>query len=132
MSGHYLSEYVQNKELVQETGTSKYYLAWTDSSNYKTITKNVVSGTTTIIDKMIKGMHITVKVTGTAATPSHAVVGLDLLPYDSTNSHGFISWGRVEVDGTIMDISATIDSDGIVNITAPTGCTIDKVYYNIR
>ena len=131
-SGHYLSEYVQNKELVQETGTNKYYLEWVDSSNYKTITKNVASGTDTVIDKKITGMHITVKVTGTADTPSHSVVGLDLLPYDSTNSYGFVSCGRVEVDGTIVDISATIDSDGIVNITAPTGCIIDTVYYNIR
>lgn len=131
-SGHYLSEYVQNKELVRETGTNKYYLEWVDSSNYKTITKNVASGTDTVIDKKITGMHITVKVTGTAATPSHAVVGLDLLPYDSTNSYGFVSCGKVEVDGNIVDISATIDSDGVVNITAPTGCTIDKVYYNIR
>ena len=83
----------------------------------------------TTVNKYIKGLHITIEVTGTT---SHSVVGLDLLPYDSTNNYGFDSCGRVNVDGTIEDIYATIDDNGIVNITPPTGGTITKVYYTIR
>ena len=126
-SGHYLSEYIQNNELTANSGL--YYLSYTDANNYKTFTKNVSSGTATTIDKKINGVHITIKVSGTT---SHSAVGLDLLPYDSTNSYGFDSYGRVIVDGVVQDILGTINSDGLVVITAPSGATIDKVFYSIR
>lgn len=127
-AGHFLSEYIQNNTLTLGTA-GKYYLTYTDSDNYTTFTKNVVSGTATDIDKKITGVHITCKVSGTS---SHSVVGLDLLLYDSTSSYGFDSCARVKVDGAITDITATIDSDGVVNITVPSGATIDEVLYNIR
>lgn len=125
-SGHYLSEYIQNNTLTADSG--KYYISYTDSNNYKTFSKSVTSGTATDISASVTGVHITVKVTGTT---SHSVVGLDLLPYDATNGYGFNSYGRVDVDGTIQDILATIDSDGCVVITLATG-TITEVKYNLR
>lgn len=128
--GHFLNEYIQNNLLTNDgTDLTKYYLSYTDTNNYKTITGNCVSGTFTAIDKLINAVHITLKISGTT---SHSVVGLDLLPYDATNSYGFTSYGRVIVDGTVEDITATIDSDGIIVITAPTGATIDEARYNIK
>ena len=127
---HFLNEYIKNNLLTNDgTDLTKYYLSYTDANNYKTITGNCVSGTFTAIDKLINAVHITLKISGTT---SHSVVGLDLLPYDATNSYGFTSYGRVIVDGTVEDITATIDSDGIIVITAPTGATIDEARYNIK
>lgn len=125
-SGHYLSEYIQNNALVLQDG--KYYISYTDADNFKTFSNNRISGTDTDITSTVKGVHITVKVSGTT---SHSVVGLDLLPYDSTNSYGFDSYGRVAVDGVVQDILATIDSAGCVVITLATG-TIDSVTYNLK
>lgn len=129
-SGHFLKEYIQNNLLANDgTDLTKYYLEYTDANNYKTITGNCASGTFAAIDKLINAVHITLKISGQT---SHSVVGLDLLPYDATNSYGFTSYGRVIVDGTVEDITATIDSDGIIVITAPTGATIDEARYNIK
>ena len=126
-SGHYLSEYIKNNTLTEASGL--YYPSYTDANNYQTFTKNVVSGTATAIDKKITGVHITIKASGSS---SHSVVGLDLLLFDATNNYGFNSYGRIDVDGTINDISATINSDGLIAITAPSGLTIDEVLYSIR
>ena len=123
-SGHYLSEYVQNQTLVLQDG--KYYISYTDANNYKTFKTNCVSGTATDISASVTGVHITVELDGTT---SHAVVGLDLKPY---GTYGYDSYGRVNVDGTVTDIYATMDADGCVLITPPAGSTIVSVTYNLK
>ena len=120
-AGHYLSEYIQNNTLVQESGTNKFYLTFTDSNNYTTFIKNVASGTATAIDKKVNGVHITVLLS------TDAVVGLDLLLYD-TNGH--LSYGICDSSASV--ISAYIDSDGVVIVNPPTGVTVASVKYYLR
>lgn len=129
--GHYLNEYVQNNALTLQDG--KYYVAYTDASNYKTFSVNVVSGTSTDITSTVNGAHITVVLTDSDTTPTwHSVVGMDLMLYDSTNSLPYNSYARIDCGGTVEDIVAHIDADGCVVITAPTGTVISSVKYNIR
>lgn len=109
--GHYLNEYIQLNELVGTTSGTTF------------------TSTKAFNSSEIHGVHVTLKIDGTT---SHAVVGLDLLPYDSSNSYGFNSYGRVEVDGVINDIQATINSSGNVVITLPSGGTLSSATYYLR
>lgn len=109
--GHFLSEYLWFNELTGTTSGTTF------------------TSTKTFSSSEIHGVHITLKISGST---SHAVVGLDLLPYDSTNSYGFSSYGRVEVDGVINDIQATINSSGNVVITLPSGGTLSSATYYLR
>ena len=129
--GHYLREYIQNNVMVSD-GT-KYYISYTDTDNYKTFTGNKATGTFTAIDKLINGVHITVILTDNDTTPTwHSIVGIDLMLYDSTNSLPYNSYARIDCGGTVEDITAYIDADGCVVITAPTGTVISSVKYNIK
>lgn len=128
---HFLSEYICNNELTLQD--NKYYVSYTDASNYKTFTSNVISGTATDITSTITGVHITVILTDNDTTPTwHSVVGLDLMLYDTVNSIEYQSYGRVDCDGTAKDISAYIDSDGCVVVVPPSGTVIASVKYNIK
>lgn len=130
-AGHYLSEYIQNNPMhcahtngttvfESATANSSWYSEYTNTTNYKTFTKNVVNGVETTIDKKINGVHIVVEL----RSYSRNCVSLDLLPYDSTNGPCY-SYGRIVIElesgGTKLDceISAYIDSDGAVQIDCP-------------
>ena len=121
-SSHFLSEYICNNTLTLQDG--KYYVSYTDASNYKTFTSNVVSGTATDITSTITGVHITLKLS------TDVVVGIDLLPYDTANSKYFTGYGIASDTPTF--VSAYIDSDGCVVINPPAGVTIVEATYNIR
>jgi hypothetical protein len=120
--GHYLDEYITNKTLKLQDG--KYYVSYTDASNYKTFTSNVISGTATDITSTITGVHITLKLS------TDVVVGIDLLPYDATNSKHFTGYGIASDTPTF--VSAYIDSDGTVVINPPSDVTVVEATYNIR
>ena len=118
-SGHFLSEYIQNNELVLESG--KYYISYTDADNFKTFSNNRISGTDNDITASVTGVHLTVKLS------NNVVASLDLLPYDS---QAFTAYGIASDTPTF--VSAYIDSDGCVVVTPPSGVTVTSVMYNLK
>ena len=122
-SGHYLSEYIQNNELV--FNSNKYYVSYTDANNYKTFSKVVSSGTATDISSAYNGIRLILKLSDNTS------VSLDLLPYDTANTTAITA----KVILSFADyITAYIDADGCVNIgiNSSSLITITSAYYNLR
>lgn len=122
ISGHYLSEFITNKTLVENSGN--YYIAYTSATDYKTFTILVNSSGQTDISVGFTGVHLVVKLS------NNVVASLDLLPYDSDNSQAFTAYGIASDTPTF--VSGYLDAYGIVHLTAPSGVTISEVKYNLR
>lgn len=119
---HYLSEFVQNNALVEEGG--KYYVSYTNSTNYVTFSKSYYNGNATDISRGFTGLHLVLKLS------NNVVASLDLLPYDDANTQAFTAYGLASDTPTF--VSAYVDADGCVIITAPSGITIVEAKYNLR